>query len=177
MRVFRCLIFVCLCVLCACDLLPEPTATSGGTRVDIPLPDLSRAERATVTSVIDGDTINVRMNGQTYRVRYVGVNTPERDEACYNEARNANVALVAGQEILMLRDRNNTDQYDRLLRYIFVGERFVNAELIANGWAEAVEYNDDRRFTADFRRLERAAAAARLGCHPTGIFDDGSDIR
>ena len=34
----------------------------------------------TVTQVIDGDTIEVEIDGRTYRVRYVGVNTPERDE-------------------------------------------------------------------------------------------------
>jgi endonuclease YncB( thermonuclease family) len=110
-------------------------------------------------------------------VRYVGVNTPERDEACYTEARNANRTLVSGQNIRMLRDESNTDQYGRLLRYIFVGDRFVNAELVADGWAEAVEYNPDRRFTADFRRLEAQAQDANVGCHPTGIFDDGSDRR
>jgi micrococcal nuclease len=169
---------ILLCVVsAACSEMLGPEAPGPGAPSSLPLPDLSRAETATVTQVIDGDTIDVRMNGATYRVRYVGVNTPERDEACYSEARAANVALVNGQQIRMLRDQSDTDQYGRLLRYIFVGERFVNAELIANGWAEAVEYAPDRRFTADFRRLEREATATGAGCHPTGIFDDGSDVR
>lgn len=178
MNTFHRLLVALTCTVCAaCSVTVGPSAPPPGAPAGLPLPDLSRAEQATVTRVIDGDTIDVLMNGTEYRVRYVGVNTPERDEVCYSEASNANRALVGGQSIQMLRDQSGTDQYGRLLRYIFVGEHFVNAELVANGWAEAVEYNNDRRFTADFRRIEAQAAGAGLGCHPTGIFDDGSDIR
>lgn len=173
-----CLLFLMIVISAACSVTVGPSAPGGGGNVSpLPLPDLSAAEDATVTQIIDGDTIEVTMNGVGYRVRYVGVNTPERDESCYSEARDANRALVSDQRIRMLRDESNTDQYGRLLRYIFVGDRFVNAELVAAGWAEAVEYNPDRRFTADFRRLEVQARDANAGCHPTGIFDDGSDRR
>lgn len=180
MSVLRSWLFVVVCVVSAACSFPLESLdlpAGGDTPSTLPLPDLSSAERATVASVIDGDTIDVLMNGRRYRVRYVGVNTPERDESCYSQARAANVTLVENRQILMLRDVSNTDQYDRLLRYIFVDDRFVNAELIANGWAEAVYYNPDRRYTTDFQRLEREAAAAGRGCHPTGIFDDGSDTR
>ena len=137
----------------------------------------SGGETGRVTRVIDGDTIDVSINGNSYRVRYIGVNTPELDEICYREALDANAALVEGQTVRLERDVSDTDQYDRLLRYIYVGERFVNAELIANGWAEAVEYAPDTAETGYFRDLERQARRANLGCHPTGIFDDGSDRR
>ena len=52
-------------------------------------------EQATVTRVIDGDTIDVRLNGQTERVRYIGINSPEREEACYSAATSAALAAVA----------------------------------------------------------------------------------
>ena len=178
MNALRLSVFALVCAMCAaCSMsigldAPPPAAQPG-----IPLPDLSGAEDAQVASIVDGDTIEVLMDGVGYRVRYVGVNTPERDQTCYAEATAANTALVSGQAVQMLRDESNTDQYGRLLRYIFVGERFVNAELVANGWAEAVEYDPDRRYTADFRALEAQARDAGLGCHPTGIFDDGSDVR
>lgn len=73
---------------------------------------------ARVTRVIDGDTIDVEISGQTYRVRYVGVNTPERDEECYAEAVAANAALVEGRTVRLEFDTSDTDRFDRLLRYV-----------------------------------------------------------
>lgn len=142
-----------------------------------PDPNPAGGETARVTSVIDGDTIDVEMNGVGYRVRYVGVNTPERGEVCYPEATDANAALVTGRTVTLVRDVENTDRFGRLLRYVYVGDEFVNAALVRQGYAEAVEYPPDIRHTAEFRQLERAARAGGLGCHPTGIFDDGSDTR
>jgi micrococcal nuclease len=76
-----------------------------------------------------------------------------------------------------VRDQSNTDRYGRLLRYIYVGNRFVNAELVAGGYAEVVVYDPDDANADYFRQLETQAASASLGCHPTGIFDDGSYVR
>lgn len=140
-------------------------------------PSNVQGEQATVSDVIDGDTIDVLMNGVGYRVRYVGVNTPERDETCYSEATNANAGMVAGQTITMTRDQSNTDRYGRLLRYIYVGNVFVNEQLVIQGYAEAVEYQPDTLHTAYFRDLEVQARNANVGCHPSGIFNDGSTTR
>lgn len=160
------IVFLCL-LLPACDSLIAPlnSGVIGG------------GETARVESVIDGDTIEVSINGVSYRVRYIGINTPEIDEVCYREARDANRALVERQTVTLVRDVSNTDRFGRLLRYVYVGETFVNARLIADGWAEAVEYAPDTAQASAFRQLERAARDANLGCHPTGIFDDGSQTR
>lgn len=131
---------------------------------------LDDEEVATVVAVIDGDTIDVDLGGRTYRVRYIGINTPEYDEACYGEAASANAALVEGQTVTMYRDVSETDRYGRLLRYVYVGDTFVNAVLVAEGWAEAVEYPPDVSYADYFERLEDAARAAGLGCWPTGVF-------
>jgi endonuclease YncB( thermonuclease family) len=134
-------------------------------------------ETATVTRVIDGDTIDVQMNGQSYRVRYIGMNTPESDQSCYAEATNANAALVQGKTVRLVKDVSETDQYDRLLRYVYVGDVFVNARLVQDGFAEVVSYPPDTANFDLFKNLEIQATAANLGCHPTGIFDDGSYTR
>lgn len=135
------------------------------------------AEQARVTRVIDGDTIDVELDGDTYRVRYVGMNTPERDEPCYQDAVNANRDLVEGETVWLVIDTSETDQYDRLLRYIYVGNVFVNATLVNQGYAEVVRYNPDDEHFDYFSDLEDAADSAERGCHPTGIFDDGSYTR
>ena len=128
-------------------------------------------EQAIVTRVIDGDTIDVRLNDQTERVRYIGINSPEREEACYSAATAANAALVQGQQVTLVRDVNETDTYGRLLRYVYVGDVFVNGELVADGYAESRAYPPDTRQQIYLDSLERAAKAAGRGCHPTGVFD------
>ncbi len=128
-------------------------------------------ERAAVLSVIDGDTIDVRLNGDRVRVRYIGVNTPERDEPCYADATNANAALVEGRTVTLVRDVSDTDRFGRLLRYIYVDGVFVNEVLVREGWAERVYFPPDTAFADHFQQLEDVARAAGRGCHPTGVFN------
>lgn len=131
-------------------------------------------EQGTVVSVIDGDTIDVRIGSETVRVRYVGMNTPERGEACYSEARRANADLVDGRVVTLVKDRSETDRFGRLLRYVYVGDVFVNARLVEQGYAEVVSYPPDTAYFDTFRQLEDQARAANRGCHPTGIFNDST---
>lgn len=149
----------------------------GCDAVDVSSGDSTGNETGQVTRVIDGDTIDVNINGSVERIRYVGVNTPERDEPCYSEATAANAAMVEGQIVTLERDQSNRDQYDRLLRYVYVGDTMVNRELVIQGYAEAVLYQPDNRYFVEFSNLERQSANASRGCHPTGIFDDNSDTR
>ena len=134
-------------------------------------------EMAPVTHIVDGDTIDVLLNGQTVRIRYIGMNTPEHDEPCFREATNANAALVEGKTVRLVKDVSETDVYGRLLRYVYVGSTFVNAALVQEGYAEVVSYPPDTAHFDEFKALEIAAHAANLGCHPTGIFNDGSYTR
>ena len=158
--------------LAACDSLSDAGGSSGGGVVTIP-----EGEIATVTRVIDGDTIDVMLDGREMRVRYIGVNTPERDEACYSNATRANSDLVQGKTVTLVTDTSDTDQYDRLLRYVYADGVFVNESLVRDGYAEVVKYPPDEAFYDDFLSLEKSAASANRGCHSTGIFDDGSYTR
>jgi micrococcal nuclease len=145
---------------------PGGITPGGGTAPD--------GEQGTVVSVIDGDTIDVMVDGETVRVRYVGMNTPERDEPCYGDARRANADLVDGKLITMVKDSSETDRFGRLLRYIYVGNVFVNQRLVGQGYAEVVSYPPDISHFNEFKQLEDQARAANRGCHSTGIFNDNS---
>ncbi len=127
--------------------------------------------------MIDGDTIDVELNGVTYRVRYIGMNTPERDEPCFQDATDANAALVSGKTVTLVKDTSETDVYGRLLRYVYAGSTFVNEELVREGWAENAVYPPDTKYEDVFHQLEVQARQQNIGCHPTGIFNDGSDTR
>jgi micrococcal nuclease len=159
------LLLVLLLLLTACDDI----ASGGGAR--------SGGEEGQVMNVIDGDTIDVILDGEEVRVRYVGVNTPERDETCYSEATAANRALVENQRVRLVKDVSETDRYGRLLRYVYVGDTFVNQMLVAEGFAEVVLYEPDDSFYEDFLRFESNATRNNLGCHPSGIFNDNSNTR
>lgn len=150
-------------------LTPACTLTVGFDPVPTSAP--AAGEEAVVTRVIDGDTIDVRLSdGQIARVRYIGVDTPEREELCFAEATAANAGLVDGQRVRLVMDVSNTDRFDRLLRYVWVGSTFVNRELVAQGWAQAVLFEPNRAHYETFRDLEQQAARANIGCHPTGVF-------
>jgi endonuclease YncB( thermonuclease family) len=170
---------LCLLLASACgnlEFIDKNDNTGGNTGGNDNTSQID-GEQGRVVQVIDGDTIDVELEGETYRVRYVGVNTPERDETCYAEATAANRRLVEGKTVTLVLDTSETDRYDRLLRYIYVGNTFVNRELLVQGYAEAVLYQPDDQYFNAFHDLEVQAAQAGRGCHPTGIFNDGSDTR
>jgi micrococcal nuclease len=98
----------------------------------------------TLVRVIDGDTIRVRLAGAEERVRYIGVDTPERDERCFVAATEANERLLRKGRLKLEFDRERRDRYGRLLAYVYAGRTFVNLELLRRGLAEPVviEPND-----------------------------------
>ncbi len=127
-----------------------------------------------VTRVVDGDTIDVRLRGKISRIRYLQMNTPERDHPCFDESSRANAALVEGKTVRLVPDKELVDPFDRLLRFVYVGDTLVNRVLVEQGFAEVVLYPPNDAHYEEFVALEKEAAAAGLGCHPTGVFADGS---
>lgn len=123
----------------------------------------SAVETATVTRVIDGDTIDIA-TGQ--RVRYIGIDTPEvypEREAYGMEAWQANRNLVEDKKVRLEQDVSETDKYGRLLRYVYVDDIFVNAELVRLGLAEAKAYPPDTRYQELLEQLEVEARQAGRG--------------
>lgn len=119
---------------------------------------------ATVTRVVDGDTIVVRLGtGREERVRYIGIDTPEVGDPCAQAATDANARMVEGERIRLVRDVSERDRYGRLLAYVYRArdDLFVNEELVRQGHAEAKRYAPDTRFA---QQLERAASRAPDPC-------------
>jgi micrococcal nuclease len=113
--------------------------------------------------VVDGDTIEVEMDGRRHTVRYIGIDTPEvadprRPVMCYGEeASRRNRQLVEGRTVLLEKDVSETDRYGRLLRYVWADGVFVNAALVREGYARVYTVPPDVRYAELFRRLEREA--------------------
>jgi len=122
-------------------------------------------ERVLVSSVIDGDTIEL-IDGRT--VRYLGIDTPETDELYYAEATEKNRELVEGKVVDLQRGQRDKDEYGRLLRYIYVDGVFVNAELIAQGYATAYIFDPDERYSQVLVQLEQYAKMRQRGLWGVG---------
>jgi micrococcal nuclease len=119
---------------------------------------------AVVTEIIDTDTIDVAIGGVTYRVRYIGMDTPERGDYFFTEATEANRALVEGQQVILVKDISETDRFGRLLRYVYLEDgTFVNAELVRQGYAVIATFPPDIRHQVLFLELEREAREAGRG--------------
>ncbi len=146
----------------ACGTLTAPQAASSP-------PALGPEDAAPVTRVVDGDTIHVRIAGQDRTVRYIGMDTPETVDprrpvqAFGKEAAERNRQLVAGKIVRLEKDMSETDRFGRLLRYVYVDGRMVNAVLVEEGYARAATFPPDVRHKDLFLRLEREARAANRG--------------
>lgn len=117
-----------------------------------------------VLSVTDGDTIRVDYNGTNTPLRYIGIDTPERNEQYFNEATTYNWRLVAGQTVYLEKDVSETDRYDRLLRYVWLSDgRLVNEELVRAGWALSSTYPPDVKYQQAFLAAQQSALEAENG--------------
>jgi micrococcal nuclease len=114
--------------------------------------------------VVDGDTIVVAIGGSRgTKVRLIGIDTPERDRCMYRTATERMRALVGGRRVRLVRDVSNVDRYGRLLRYVYVGDVFVNAAMVADGFAVTLTIPPDVAHASEFVSLQRRAREARRG--------------
>ena len=90
-------------------------------------------------------------------MRYIRIDTSEREEPLYSEAARFNKKLVPGKRVRLQRDISEKDCFGRLLRYVYAGDILVNAELVREGYAQAREYPPDTRYAPCFTALEREA--------------------
>jgi micrococcal nuclease len=114
-----------------------------------------------VVSIVDGNTIKVLIDGLVYTVRYLGIDLPA-DEAYANQAATLSGKLVYGQEINLIADKPEKDANGRLLRYVTVGDTFVNLELLQQGLA-ITRITEPLTCADVFKQAEQSAMDAQRG--------------
>jgi micrococcal nuclease len=130
---------------------------------------LTPSARVFVTRAVDGDTVEVQIEGREEDVRYIGVDTPETVKPeepvqCFGpEASDFNHRLVEGKWARLVFDEERRDVYGRLLAYVYLEGRFVNAELLRRGLARTLTIPPNDRHAKRFKRLQTAAARAGRG--------------
>lgn len=156
----------------------QATATLPVTESPLTTPSLEQASTpvlscvpgspqvAEVVDVIDGDTIKVLLDGLVVKVKYIGVDAPEsvsRLEYLGKDAKLRNRELVSGRNVLLYKDVSDSDRFDRLLRYVFVENRFINYELVSLGYASALDEPPDSSCAILFEQAVTRAKDRSLG--------------
>jgi micrococcal nuclease len=141
----------------------------GGTDDTVPSPALPRG---TVTRVVDGDTLIVRLDGRDERVRLIGIDTPESVKPnspveCFGLEASAFLAdlLPAGTEVRLERDLEARDPFDRLLAYVYrtSDDLFVNLEILRQGYGQPLTIPPNVAFSDRLVRASREAREAGRG--------------
>lgn len=149
-----------------------PRASKGPAAKDEPVrPEVHATPgiEARLVRITDGDTIVVEVDGQRERVRLIGIDTPETKhsprgpEPFADEATNALRSLLADSPLTLRLDAEERDRYGRLLAYVYVGEEFVNAQMVRQGWARALRIPPNVRHAKELERLASEARRAQRG--------------
>lgn len=137
-----------------------------GRRLEELAGDAGLAPWPLVRRVLDGRTIEL-VGGE--QVHYIGLDVPLMEgltgvpEAGAAEVREANRRLVEGQRVRLEADEQDRDADGALLRYVYVGKRMINAELIRSGHAYHQSHYPNTRHDELFARLQAEARRRKRG--------------
>lgn len=132
----------------------------------------SQEQYYTVTSVVDGDTIKINMNGTTETLRLIGMDTPEtvdprKPVQCFGvEASNKAKELLSGKQVRIETDasQGTRDVYGRLLVYVHRSDGlFFNKHMIEEGYAYEYTYNTPYKYQGEFKSAQQSAEANQKG--------------
>lgn len=124
---------------------------------------------AEVVRVVDGDTIEARIDGRVEDVRLIGVDTPETVKPgtpvqCFGpRASHFTKLRLEGERVRLVFGVERRDVYGRLLAYAYLGDRFFNPILVRRGLARTLTIPPNDRFAGRFHRLELSAGRAGRG--------------
>lgn len=142
---------------------------------------LSNFPSAKVVNVVDGDTVDVNLNGEEYRLRFIGVDTPETKhpskpvEFFGKEASEFTKYSLLNKTVYLEKDVSDTDRYGRLLRYIWLVQPTkaltddeinllqFNSILVKGGYANNYPYPPDVKYNKYYTELEKYAKNNNLG--------------
>ena len=142
----------------------DDTTTTSTVGQNNPVTTTEGVTGVQMVRVTDGDTLVVRLaSGAEETVRLVGVNTPEQGECLADEATTSLTRLLDDGLVRLEADTTDRDHYGRLLRYVFAGDTFVNAELVAAGLAVSRPYEPDTGRQGEFDAAQQQARADSRG--------------
>lgn len=138
----------------------------------------SETQRTKVIEVIDGDTIKIRGN---IRVRLSGIDSPEKSECYYQEAKEELENLIEDKVIRLDKDIRDTDRYDRLLRYVILEKEgednlLVNDYLVRQGFAFDIASPPNNRYRDLFSSASEEAKRESRGLWQSCNYDQSNTL-
>ncbi|MFZ9629805.1 MAG: thermonuclease family protein [Ilumatobacteraceae bacterium] len=164
-----------LLLLALAGLVVAPTACAAADpSVDVPDTPVGTVidPNAVVVDVVDGDTIDIEIDGATERVRLIGIDTPETVKPntpvqCYGPEASAftTATLPPSTPVRLERDAEARDAYGRLLAYVYraTDGLFVNLAIVAGGYARPFPFEPNTAHADRFADAALAARRAHLG--------------
>jgi micrococcal nuclease len=175
-------LLLCLALLLAagCSADTAPTAGTGDSAAiasagssaaahGSPAASAPTGTSVTVTRIIDGDTVEVTVDGRKETVRMILVDTPETKKPNTPvqpfglEASAFAEEMLKDQEVRLERDVSTTDRYGRSLYYIWIGDKMFNELLLEKGLARVSVYPPDVKYVERFREIQEKARKAEAG--------------
>jgi micrococcal nuclease len=116
-----------------------------------------------VVHVDDGDSLLVEINGREERVRLIGVNAPEHGECLGDVARQTLTHYIEGTTVTLESDAEDTDQFGRLLRYVWLDGLLLNEFMAEEGLVVARGYEPNLTRQSDLDAAQQRAQDASAG--------------
>jgi micrococcal nuclease len=171
------LLFLLLCAIIGCIQHPGTISsedTIPGTENTIFTEDTTSTEDTITwaedtlvcTEIIDGDTFRL-VTGE--KVRLIGIDAPELSQPGGVLSREYLAHLIVGKPITLERGCEDRDKYNRLLRFVYIGNLCINEEMIRQGYAEA-RYLPESPIREYYLQLEIQAEAAKGGLWNDNVF-------
>ena len=136
--------------------------------------DTTRAEDTLFcTKIIDGDTFRLE-TGE--KVRLIGIDAPESSQPGGEESRQYLTHLILNKGVTLEKGIEDRDKYNRLLRFVYLGDLCINEEMIRQGYAEA-RYLSDDPLREYYIQLEIKAEITKTGLWGANIFQPRSNLR
>lgn len=178
-------------IAAACDTRPEApefqdsTTTSttlvGAEVVTTTTPTLPPPEErivGTVTSITDGDTADISIDGVSTTVRLLGINAPEFDECWGPESGAILSGMILGQQVLLTAGEEDVDSFGRALRFLYLEDgntvRLVNADMVSSGHAVAIQNGNE--FETEMKASEGQAFQSGKGMWATFACGDDEGV-
>lgn len=126
-------------------------------------------ESAKVIRAVDGDTLEVTLNGAKQKVRLIGIDTPETKKpntpVMYygKEASDYTKKRLEGKTVELEWDVDRKDQYDRLLAYVWIGDEMFNRTLVQEGYARIATFPPNVKYVDLFKKDQEDARAKGKG--------------
>ena len=132
-----------------------------------------KGDKANVTNVVDGDTIDVDLGSTEERVRLIGLDCPEMnynnpdDDGWANKAKQFAIKHLLNEKVVLRRDRgvDDRDEYGRLLRYIELSGDDFGEQILLHGLATV--YGEDFKRRGNYRAAQHQAKVEKEGMWQT----------